>query len=316
MFIIGKVVGNLNKETTTEKSTNSIDGIEVSKRKIFHIFLKTGRRRVTLSILAGIIVFLTITSLIMVVYSYRYTTFVEYNENTNWFNDGMISAATSYYKPPAINITHEMMSEITTEFVQQTEGLFPDLRVAKSTTAISSQLCFITYNIDDPFHYYELMAFDNATYDALSRCLVEGRLPQNETEVIYYQNDMFDFDVNDTIELAGEKDNNFAAEQNFTVVGIIESVSTVFTNESISQDLFDWQLEGASFQNYWRNALFLTNYTNYKTAMNNYDYLYGIMAYLVDCMYDVSALRINKISNYYNSYIIDGFFEISYVAHH
>ncbi|MHA1126368.1 MAG: FtsX-like permease family protein [Candidatus Heimdallarchaeota archaeon] len=295
---------------------NTIDGIEVSKRKIFNIFLKTGRKRVSLSILAGIIVFLTITSLIMVVYSYRYNTFIEFNENTNWFSDDTISAASSYYKPQAINITTELMGEITTEFVSKLEGLFPGLKVGKYTAAISSQLCYITYNGDDPYHYYELMATDNVTYDALSRCLVEGRLPQNETEVIYYQNELYDFDLNDTIELAGEKDNDFAQEQVFTIVGVIESVSTVFQNESFSQDVLDWNIEGGSFQNYWRNALFFTNYSNYQTVMNNYDYIFGIMAYLVDCQYDVSGLRVNRINAYYDAYVTDSFLELSYVAHH
>ena len=65
--------------------------------------------------------------------------------------------------------------------------------------------------------------------------MVEGRMPQNSTEVIYYQNELFDFDINDTIELAGEKDNDFASEQVFHIVGIIEDVETVFENESIKK---------------------------------------------------------------------------------
>ncbi|MHA1187054.1 MAG: hypothetical protein ACTSSK_09315, partial [Candidatus Heimdallarchaeota archaeon] len=119
-------------ETTFTEEAQNTSGVEVSKRKIFHIFLKTGRRRVTLSILAGIIVFLTITSLIMVVYRYRYETFIEFNENTDWYNDGMISAASAFYKPPAINITKELFHDFHTEFVQLTENLFPGLKVAAS----------------------------------------------------------------------------------------------------------------------------------------------------------------------------------------
>ncbi|MHA1441679.1 MAG: hypothetical protein ACTSPK_07460 [Candidatus Heimdallarchaeota archaeon] len=298
-------------ETTFTEEAQNTSGVEVSKRKIFHIFLKTGRRRVTLSILAGIIVFLTITSLIMVVYRYRYETFIEFNENTDWYNDGMISAASAFYKPPAINITKELFHDFHTEFVQLTENLFPGLKVAASTAAISSQLCDITNNVNDPYHYYELMATDNRTYETLSRCLVEGRMPQNTTEVIYYQNDLVDFDINDSIELAGYKDFDFADEQDFQIVGIIESVETVFENESISQDLFDWDIEGGAFEDYTRNALFLTNYTNYQEVMNNYNNLLGIMAYLVDCQYDVSHMSVNRINAYYNTYVIDAFLQIS-----
>ncbi|MHA1532716.1 MAG: hypothetical protein ACTSR6_12035 [Candidatus Heimdallarchaeota archaeon] len=45
------------------------DKIELSKKELFRIFLKTGRKRVGFSIAAGIIVFLAITSLCMVIYS-------------------------------------------------------------------------------------------------------------------------------------------------------------------------------------------------------------------------------------------------------
>jgi len=298
-----------------ELNNESNNEIELSKRKIFHIFLKTGRKRVSLSILAGIIVFLTITSLIMVVYSYRFQTFIEYNEETDWFNDDVISAASSYYKPEAVNITKELFNEFTTEFVQTTEGLFPGLKVSKYTAAISSQLCLSTGSIDDPFHYYELMATDNTTYDALSRCLTEGRLPQNMTEVIYFQNELYGFDINDTFDLAGNKDNEFAPTQTYTIVGIVDNINAVFKNESLSQDIFDWRIEGSNFKNYWANALFLTNYTNYQAVMDNYDYIFGIMAFLADYKYDVSGLRVNRINAYYDLYTTDSFLELSYVIH-
>ncbi|NHJ32774.1 MAG: hypothetical protein FK732_07920, partial [Asgard group archaeon] len=51
--------------------------IESRKRnrwQLFQIFMKTGRRRITLSVICGTLIFLAITGLVMIVYTYRYNT--------------------------------------------------------------------------------------------------------------------------------------------------------------------------------------------------------------------------------------------------
>ena len=45
---------------------------KISQKQLFKIYIKTGRKRVAFSILSGIIIFLAITGLSMVFYTYRF----------------------------------------------------------------------------------------------------------------------------------------------------------------------------------------------------------------------------------------------------
>ncbi|MHA1122910.1 MAG: FtsX-like permease family protein [Candidatus Heimdallarchaeota archaeon] len=283
------------------------DKIELSKKELFRIFLKTGRKRVGFSIAAGIIVFLAITSLCMVIYSHRFTVFQEYQTNNiDWYNDGYISASTNLNRNMDVNFTDNLIANFTANFRNTTEQLIPNLKIANTTSAMSAQQFRATGNPIDPWLYFEFMAPDNRTYEALSRCLVEGRMPLNSSELIYYQNELFDYPVNSTL-ILNDYQSELAPIQIFTIVGVVEDISETFQKEHISQDLFDWSFDSPILHNYYRLAVFFTNYTNLQSRMNNLDYYFGTVTYLVDYQYDCSALKINDLRGYVESYPTDAY---------
>ncbi len=296
------------------------DKIELSKKELFRIFLKTGRRRVGFSIASGIIVFLAITSLCMVIYSHRFTVFQEYQaDNIDWYNDGYISASTNLNRDMDVNFTNNLIANFTSNFRNTTEHLIPNLKITNTTSAMSAQQFRATGNPVDPWLYFEFMTPDNRTYEALSRCLVAGRMPLNSSELIYYQNEIFDYPVNSTL-ILNDYQSETAPEQTFTIVGVVEDISETFQNEHISQDLFEWSFDSHLLYNYYRLAVFFTNYTNLQSRMNNLDYYYGTVTYMVDYQYDCSALQINKLRQYIEAFPADAYHiksdvTLSYVLH-
>ena len=290
------------------------DRIELSKKELFRIFMKTGRRRITFSIISGIIVFLAITSLCMVIYSHRYTTFQDYQtDNIYWYDDDYISASTNNNMGLESNFTNNFIENFTASFVNTTEHLVPNLKITNTTSAISAQQFHSTGSELDPWHFYEFFAPDNRTYEALSRCLIAGRMPLNSSELLYYENDVFYFPVNSTL-YVNNYQSMYAPLQNYTIVGIVGDVTEVFQEERISADLFEWYFESHLLFNYFRQATFFMNYTNFQHRMNNLDYYFGTITYLVDYQYDLSAIKLNKLRVYIDDFTADTYQIWSYIT--
>jgi len=273
--------------------------LDISMKRIFRIFLKTGKRRVILSISAGMIIFLALTTLTMVLYRHHYLDFVSKEQEVDWLNDTNISAKSNHRRQGYVNISAEFFDDFTSEFVSKLEGLFPGIRVENFSAVTSMQMFYPTFNFIDPVWFFEVMAVDDNIYDALNYSLSSGRLPKNEYELLYYPNQMYTYNVNDTVELH-HSEGNFAPYDNFTICGVIneEKAFTVLQENGSSSNLFEWVMDNNIFHNFWPRALFLTNYTNYQTIVTNIDHYFGIMTYLVDADYDLSQLNANHIRNY------------------
>ena len=85
---------------------------EFSKRYIFKVYLRTGSKRISLAIISGVIIFLTVTSLVMALYNYRYQTFQTYQEeNTDWLHNGVISAGTNHIELGDLDYGDEFFNE-------------------------------------------------------------------------------------------------------------------------------------------------------------------------------------------------------------
>lgn len=278
--------------------------IETRKRnkwQLFQIFLKTGRRRVTLSVICGTLIFLAITSLVMIVYTYRFDTFQTLQEEKNWFNDGLISVSSNTYDPGTFNLSTFYIENVTRDYTNMVNNLFPDISFRNQTTALSTQIYTFDPTIPgEPWLNQEIMTFDNRTYTGLIQNLTAGRLPQNHSELLYYSMSLnrTDFQVNDTITLYSEWHTGRA--KNFTIVGLVGNVTETFVNESLSLDVLEWSFEGSiiEFYNFDRYNTFFTNSSLYIEILNNMTSYEGVLTYLVDISYDSSAIKPTNWQNY------------------
>lgn len=272
-----------------------------NKWQLFQIFLKTGRRRVTLSVICGTLIFLTITSLVMIVYTYRFDTFQSFQKEKNWFNDGLISISSNEYAPGVFNLNTSYLEIITQDYTSMVNDLFPDIKFRNQSTALSTQIYTFDPTIPgEPWLNHEIMTFDNRTYTGLIQNITAGRIPQNHSELLYLttSNNQTDFQVNDTITLYSEWHTGRA--KNFTIVGLVGNMTETFINESLSLDLFNWNFEGSivEFFNYYRYNTFVTNSSLYTEVLNNMTSYEGILTYLVDVSYDSSAIKPTNWQNY------------------
>ncbi|MHA1245233.1 MAG: hypothetical protein ACTSP7_11765, partial [Candidatus Heimdallarchaeota archaeon] len=129
----------------------------ISMKRIFRIFLKTGKRRVILSISAGMIIFLALTTLTMVLYRHHYLDFVSKEQEVDWLNDTNISAKSNHRRQGYVNISAEFFDDFTSEFVSKLEGLFPGVQVENFSAVTSMQMFYPTFNWIDPVWFYEIL---------------------------------------------------------------------------------------------------------------------------------------------------------------
>ncbi|NHJ48542.1 MAG: ABC transporter permease [Asgard group archaeon] len=285
------------KNETSSMTDEQLEKVEISRRRIFGIFLKTGSKRILLSIIAGTIVFLAITSLCMVLYKHHYTDFIENEAEINWMNDNKLSVM-AYHPSGVDNISSTFFDEFTGEFILKLEEIFPDLEVKNYSAATNMQLFHWTNDPLAPWNYYEVMAPDDTIYNALNECLVDGRLPENESELLYINGTIGNYNVSDVL-LLHNYQYQFAAARNYTIVGVIDQhFNNTLFNNSLSCDIFDWRDSADMVSVYFTRAVFLTNFTNYQTIFSNISYYNGKMMFLLDAEYDLTKMNLNKFRDY------------------
>ena len=274
----------------------------VSTKHLFNIYLKIGKKRIFLSILFNIIMFIIIINLIMIVYTHRFESYRSYQESTsNWFHNNEVSVKSNLLRVGQLNIENDYINELLLDFSSLVNNLIPNLEFKNYTTAISNQLYRFDPSIPiEPWVNQELMAVDNRTYQIISKYIVDGRLPRNTSEVLCYRSPESIFSLNETIPLYCVTSSS--GLRNYTIVGIIDNITTALQNEYISSDIFNWEFKNDyPFANYYKENIFLTNFSSFQEILNNFTYYYGTMTFLADFDLDCLALKLNKIINYIDS---------------
>ena len=288
-------LGNQKKEKAT-KTTYAF-------RNILRIFLKTGKRRLLVTILTGTLIFLALTVLFTTWFSYRYNFFFNYmNTYYDWRSDQRVSFIDSEDKTTPFDLASFYFSLQLDYHIGNLEEILPDVET-NFTAALSAQLYSLTNLTEENSSSIELMTFDNATQVSLSNALVEGRMPANISEVIYYrQNVTSPISINDTIPMYGER-SEADTIQNFTVVGIAEQIGNKFYFDGFSSDI----LSASYF--YWSDystinfdEKFFTTNTLYLDSLSRFVDYDGMFSFLIDFDYHFSASNVRSINQYLRNF--------------
>ena len=267
---------------------------------LFRIFIKTSRNRVILTLVCSIIIFISITCFSLFAYNYRFDFYVNYlDENENYLNDGFVSAASSRTFVGNLSFSPTFMDEMTQEFSDITTSYFPSIEVENSTSLISAQVFKRIYS---PYFGYEpenykILTIDDKSYSIFNESLLEGRLPQNSSELALLRlGDVLD-SVNDSITLYESE--YMLQPQNFTIVGLVEIDPLKYTDAHVSHDIFikDFHSE-TLFHDFYPTATFVTNFTMFSEIAAFYTYYIGLVEYMVDLEFDCDAIRISKLNDY------------------
>ncbi|MBD3193236.1 MAG: hypothetical protein GF308_21560 [Candidatus Heimdallarchaeota archaeon] len=279
----------------------------ISLQQLFKIYLKTGRKRVAFSIISGIIIFLAISGLVMVFYTYRFKTFQTYQEeNGNWYNDGVISVSSQKAHAGPFNTSFfpfdsEVIQNVSQDFRQIINDRYPDIEILNYSYGVS--VLMYEYNlILNPIEGYilhDLMTVDDAIYNNLDNYLVAGRMPQNSSEILCYKRDYQHNATLNSIEyirpILGP-----GPSYNYSVVGVVDNLDQMHENNSYSSDLFHWDISSfeLNFDTYNRYNTYIMNMTTFvETVIGFHDYS-GLLTFLLDANFECSALRLNAMSKY------------------
>jgi len=271
----------------------------MAKGELWKIYLKTGKKRLLLTVFCGVIIFLTIVSLIMIVYTHRFQSFQNYQEeNVLWFNDGFISVSSNQIESGLLTIDQNYLTNLTKDFSSKAANLIPRVRVINSTTAISVQINEFDPSIPgEPWVTHELMTVDDVAYKVVAASLIAGRLPQTFNEILWVKNNQTTIGINDTNLYYSITELN-SDPLNYTIVGIVDSLDKNFVAAGLSADVFHWSFDNIAFYNYEGVNRFLTNFTLFRTISYEMKTFYGVVTHLVDVQYDLTNLKLNALTKY------------------
>ncbi|MCK5045209.1 MAG: ABC transporter permease [Candidatus Heimdallarchaeota archaeon] len=272
-------------------------------RNILRIFLKTGKKRLLVTILTGTLIFLALTLLFTTWFSYRYNFFFNYMDtNYNWRNDFRISYVDSEEKSTAIDLPSFYFSLQINHNRGILDSLIPDVS-SNFTAALSSQLYTLTNETEEIWFDNNLMTFDNNSQVSLTHALVEGRMPTNTSEIIYHrQNATSPIAINDTIPFYGERYDSDTI-RNFTVVGIVENLENFFYIDGFSSDILGRP------DNYWGDyhfiyfdEMFYTTNDLFLDALSEFPDYNGVFSFLIDFNYQLTAAHVRDINQYLRNF--------------
>ncbi len=272
-------------------------------RNILRIFLKTGKKRLLVTILTGTLIFLALTLLFTTWFSYRYNFFFNYMDtNYDWRNDIRISYVDSQEKTTTIDLPSFYFSFQINHNKGILDSIIPDVS-SDFTAALSSQLYTLTNETEEIWFNNNLMTFDNNSQVSLTHALVEGRIPVNTSEIVYLkQNATSPIAINDTIPFYGERLNSDTL-QNFTVVGIVENLENFFYIDGFSSDILRRP------DNYWgdyhfsySDEMFFTTNDLFLDALSEFPDYSGTFSFLIDFNYQLTAAHVRDINQYLRNF--------------
>lgn len=272
-------------------------------RNILRIFLKTGRKRLLVTILTGTLIFLALTLLFTTWFSYRYNFFFNYiDTNFDWRNDFLISYIDSEEKTTTIDLPSIYFNLQINHNKGNLDSIIPDVS-SNFTAALSSQLFSFTNITEELWFDINLMTFDNNSQVSLTHALVEGRMPANTSEIVYHrQNATSPIAINDTIPLYGDK-HNLDTLRNFTVVGIVENLENILYIDGFSSDILGRSVN--YFGDYFFvNSLerFFTTNDLYLDALSEFTDYDGTFSFLIDFNYQLTAAHVRDINQYLRNF--------------
>jgi hypothetical protein len=266
---------------------------QIPIRKILAIYFKASRKRVLSMLIKSSIFFLLLSSIVIVSYSIYQDSFYSYIEtNHNWLNDNEISVKSRRSIEDPVTLATNYLIKGIEEATTKLENMIPNI-VKKSAGVIEISLSnFISYN---NYSGIFVSTYDNTALNLITNNLHSGRLPENSTEIIYYNAlNQFSFEIGDVLNLTGQiVYNDYPEITECQIVGIVNNLDSIFSYNNVSTDIL------RRTSNY-----FMTTSDYFSNLVNEIDNKDTSMGVYVDFEYTFSVkhLKTNKYINALNEY--------------
>lgn len=252
-------------------------------KSLLGVFLKTSKKRLLISVLVSFFLFLLLTTFLLTWFNYRYKSFENYYTDYDWYDDSRVSISTRYlslkndtdtYLALAVDELHATLDDLAA-------GMFDNY-----TASMQYKMESINYNLTQIYDA-SLLTLQQEAFDILTTRFVEGRLPYTESELIYYPSDLLspNYQIGDQLGLQVTMDGT-SYTHNFTIVGIIDSVSHTLYQNGYSNDIFEFvRVSGEEFDHF-KMDLFFTNPQLFVDIVANYPYYQtGSLTFKMDFNY-------------------------------
>ncbi|NHJ38722.1 MAG: ABC transporter permease [Asgard group archaeon] len=288
------------------------DGITITKKPelknnqthsfkvLFKIFFKTGRKRLLITTLTGIILFIALTAFFTSWITYRYNFFYDSVGSKEWINDGKISNIESQYSEGPIDISITYFKNKIDESIQKLNAFVP--KIGKdNTAALYTQLYHFEPNLTERENM-KFMTLDNDALNIVEDCLVEGRMPINYDEIIFYRTNVsILFNLNQEITL-GSNNSLTSHIYNYTIVGIVENVKSVFYLNDKSVDILN---DITNYDSVEYDEILFTTYDLYVENSEILVDYQGKTVFLIDFNYEFKPVHIRNIAKYLHNYLTE-----------
>jgi len=289
--------------------------ITFSFNKVFRIFLKTGKKRLLITIFTGLMVFLAITTFFVTWYSYRYKFFNDnYIGNYDFRSDNRVSSVRYTTQYSTINLPSYYMTYYSSQLYDDIDTIMPGV-VSNYTVSISAPV-YTYVNETEEFYTHEISSLDNESILSIFDNLVEGRAPQNSSEIIYIRSlENSTYNLTDTIHLYGRQNVDLYT-QNLTIVGIIENPGEYLYYDGFSRDVvkryseYGWPMYEDPYSD-----IFITSFDYFRIIMSDFDFYNGELIHEIDFNYQFKASHVRSISTYlknFNQYMIANYYEYDF----
>jgi len=237
---------------------------------IIRLFLKTNRKRLTLTIIVSIIVFTLLSTFLLTWFNFRYNSFTNTEASYDWRRDNKNSVTFNVgldekLRAPSFNF-ELAVGEIYSKTDEIASGMF-EIYTASMHCLIDS----VKYSPLTQSYPASFMTLQQEAYEFMTENLIEGRLPNNASELIYCSGNMSHplYYLGELVGLQIISDDT-PFTQNFTIVGIIDNLANRFYQEGYSNDIFNDINDYNSGYEQFNLDLFLTNSSDFVEIITFY----------------------------------------------
>ncbi|HUT81335.1 MAG TPA: FtsX-like permease family protein [Candidatus Bathyarchaeia archaeon] len=264
-------------------------------KSLLAIFLKTNKRRLIFSVIISIILFTLLSTFLFTWFNYRYKSFQNYDESYDWYNDSDTSIR--YYAIFDLGDDAELYLDLAIDELQTTLNAVKTDMFDNYTVLMNYILDSIDYNDANQIYTANLITLHQEAFDVLTNRLVEGRLPNNTSELLYYSSDLLSpiYQLGDQVGLQSTKD-EITYNQNYTIVGVIDSVSYNLYQNGFSNDVFQYfRIDQQEFDQF-KMDLFFTYPQYFLDIISNYPFnVTGKLSLMVDFNYQIDVKDIRNL---------------------
>lgn len=245
-----------------------IDGNKgnLAVKTITGLFLKTNKKRLIIAIIISIIIFTLLSSFLLTWFNYRYRFFYNAEASYDWYRDNQTSVTYTTGLEEKINES-SFNFDLAVDEIYSTANAIASGLFDNYTASMYSFLDSVKYSPLTQSYSASLFTLQQEAYEFLADNLIEGRMPNNKTELIYRS-----FNTSNPIynlgEQVGLQVESFV--QNFTIVGILGDFLHSFYQEGYSNDLFHHITSFRDGYYQFVRDFFLTTHQNFVEIMSFY----------------------------------------------